>query len=175
MSDTPRPGPIIEARFEPLVQFIEQGIPFNKHLGLTCELLDEGRAVLRIPWAPELIGDVLRPAVHGGVTSMLIDTAGGCCCFTQLMDPGDRASTVDLRVDYLRPMANEDLYCQAKLIRLGNKVAVCRMEVFSGPGPWNGGDEDAKIIATGQGVYNVIRKGDSLAMLQAIDLLGRHS
>ncbi len=175
MSDSARPSPQIDRRYAPLVQFIEQGIPFNAHLGLTVELLDDGRAVLRVPWAQHLVGDVFRPSVHGGVTSMLIDTAGGCCCFTRLMDPADRASTVDLRVDYLRPMAGKDLYCEAEVIRLGNKVAVCGMEVYGGPGPWLGGPADSKVIATGRAVYNILRKGDSLAALQAIDGLGGHS
>ncbi len=163
---------LIDAQLAPLLQFIEEGIPFNKHLGLTVELLQPGRAVLRVPWAENLVGDIFRPSVHGGVTSMLIDTAGGCACFTKLHDVRDRASTVDLRVDYLRPMAGKDLYCQAELLRLGNHVAVCRMEVFGGPGPWLGGPVDAKVVATGQGAYNIIRKGDSLAVLEAFDGLG---
>jgi len=175
--------PLIADGFSPLVDFIEGGIPFNLHLGLKVELLRAGEAVLRIPWGDHLVGDVFRPSVHGGVTSMLIDTAGGCVCFTQLMNPEDRASTVDLRVDYLRPAAHLDLYCQAAIIRLGNKVAVCRMEVFSGPSPWVGGPADAKPIATGQGVYNVLRQGEGggpgdkfdLASLEALNRARREA
>lgn len=149
-----------EPRFAPLVQFLEQGIPFNRHLGLRVILLDPGRAVCCVPWADHLIGDALRPAIHGGVTSMLIDTTGGCACFTQMMKGSDRMSTLDLRVDYLRPLAHADTYCQAQVMRLGNRVGVCRMEVFAGRSPWVGGAADALPVATGQGVYNLVRKGD---------------
>ena len=153
MSDSARPSPQIDRRYAPLVQFIEQGIPFNAHLGLTVELLDDGRAVLRVPWAQHLVGDVFRPSVHGGVTSMLIDTAGGCCCFTRLMDPADRASTVDLRVDYLRPGRQELLRGQGRVMRMGNRVGVADMHVSSVAEP-------DRVIASGKGVYNISRRPD---------------
>ena len=62
-------------------------------------------------------------------------------------------STVDLRVDYLQPGAPVDLVCRADVVRMGNRVGVMRAEVFSGdPG------EDARPIATAQGVYNIVRR-----------------
>jgi uncharacterized protein (TIGR00369 family) len=136
-----------------LVSWFEEGIPFNKLLGLRVHMLQRGECILRIPWQDHLIGDVGRPALHGGVTSMIADTAGGCACFTMLDRPTDRVSTVDLRVDYLRPGRAADVVCHAKVVRVGNRVGVARMEVFSGlPEP---GDEP---IATGQGVYNILRR-----------------
>ena len=74
-------------------------------------------------------------------------------------------------MDYLRPTAGDDLYCEAEVIRLGNKVAVCGMQVFAGPGPWLDGPADSKVIATGRAVYNIVRKGDSMVALQAYDRL----
>lgn len=136
-----------------LTIWFEQGIPYNKMLGLKVDHIARGECTLRIPWRHELIGDVGRPALHGGVTSMIADTAGGCACFTMLERPTDRVSTVDLRVDYLRPGRAQDVVCRAKIVRVGNRVGVARMEVFSGDA-----DEDAEPIATGQGVYNILRR-----------------
>lgn len=148
----------IEPRLAPVAQFMEEGIPFNQYLGLKCLHLVEGSCVLQIPWMDKLIGDPTRPAVHGGVTSMLIDTAGGAACFTRLDLPGERVSTVDLRVDYLRPGPPADLWVVARVVRLGNRVAVTRMEVYSGGLPPPGTPERAAPIAAGHGVYNVLRK-----------------
>ena len=142
-----------EIDFTELVAWFEQGIPYNKLLGLKVDHVARGEVVLRIPWRDELIGDVTRPALHGGVTSMIADTAGGAACFTMLERPTDRVSTVDLRVDYLRPGRAEDVVCRAKIVRVGNRVGVARMEVFSGDP-----DIDAEPIATGQGVYNILRR-----------------
>jgi uncharacterized protein (TIGR00369 family) len=144
------------ARRELLREWFERGIPFNRMLGLVVEHIARGEAVLRMPWRDELVGDMARRAVHGGVTSMLVDTAGGAACFAMLDADDDRVSTVDLRVDYLRPGGAADLWCRAEIVRMGNRVGVARMEVFSGGLPQPG--ERARPIATGQGVYNVVRR-----------------
>ncbi len=146
-------------RIRILGEFIEQGIPFNKTLGVQVVALRTGYTVLRIPFHEGLIGDPFRPALHGGVTSMLADTAGGAACFTMLTSASDRVSTVDLRVDYLRPGKAEDVFCEARVLRMGNKVALARMEIFSGrmPDPESGTDRD-EAIAVATGVYNVSRK-----------------
>jgi uncharacterized protein (TIGR00369 family) len=142
-----------------LVQLMEELIPFNRVLGLRVEQLRPGFCVVRLPWRDELIGDPMRPAVHGGVLSALADTAGGLACFSLLTSPEDRVSTVDLRIDYLRPGPALDVLCHAKTIRMGNRVAVARMTVFAGSLPPPDQLEDNP-IATGQAVYNVVRRGD---------------
>jgi uncharacterized protein (TIGR00369 family) len=152
-------GAVDAHRIRILGDFIEQGIPFNKTLGVEVIALRTGYCILRIPFHEGLIGDPFRPALHGGVTSMLADTAGGAACFTMLMSASDRVSTVDLRVDYLRPGKAEDVFCEARVIRMGNKVALARMEIFSGRMP----DPESEIereqaIAVATGVYNVSRK-----------------
>jgi uncharacterized protein (TIGR00369 family) len=144
------------SRRELLREWFERGIPFNRMLGLVVERIERGHAVLRMPWRDELVGDLARNAVHGGVTSMLVDTAGGAACFAMLDAEDDRVSTVDLRVDYLRPGGAADLWCRAEIVRMGNRVGVARMEVYSGGLPAPGAP--AKPIATGQGVYNVVRR-----------------
>lgn len=156
MSDEPS----IDPQFTTLVLLMEQHIPFNKLLGLRVDMLRRGECVLRVPWMDHLIGDTQRPAVHGGVISMLADTAGGAACFSMLSNPADRVSTVDLRVDYLRPGPSMDLLCHAKTIRVGNKVAVARMEVFAGvlPDPSSRQFDTGEAIATAQAVYNVVRR-----------------
>lgn len=141
-----------------LVTWFERGIPFNRLLGLRVESIVRGRCVIRCPWRDDLVGDPSRPAVHGGVTSMLVDTAGGAACFSMLTHPDDRVSTVDLRVDYLRPGGPFDLWCTAEIVRMGNRVAVTRMHVYSAGLPDAG--EPAPPIATGQAVYNVLRRTD---------------
>jgi uncharacterized protein (TIGR00369 family) len=147
--------PLSQERCETLRMWFEDGIPFNRALGLRVEELRRGRAVLRVPWKAELTGDASRPAVHGGVLSMLIDTAGGAACFAMLESDEDRVSTVDLRVDYLRPGPAADLVCEAEVIRLGNRVAVTRSRLYSVQLPTG---DDADPVALGQAVYNIVRR-----------------
>lgn len=124
-------------------------IPFNRHLGIRATELREGFARLELPFRPELVGDPVRPALHGGVISTLIDTAGGAAVIT-LIGPRGTVSTIDLRVDYLRPGQMKTLVCEATVTRLGNRVASVDGRVFHPDAP-------DQLIATGKGVYNVRR------------------
>lgn len=135
-----------------LIDFFENGIAFNKHLGMKVVELREGFCRLKIPFRPELVGDPFRPALHGGVISALADTAGGLAVFASVGTPIARVSTVDLRVDYYAPAGMEDLYADAQVMRLGNRVGVARIQVhhhadFAG--------DIAHLLAEGKGVYNV--------------------
>ncbi|MCA9650529.1 MAG: thioesterase family protein [Myxococcales bacterium] len=151
-------APIPPERVRILRQWFEQGIPFNRFLGLRLELVERGRCVLRLPWRDELVGDASRPAVHGGVISTLLDTAGGGACFAMLDHIEDRLSTVDLRVDYLRPGPAADLWCTGHVVRVGNRVGVARMAVYAGALPIPG--EPDHPVATGNGVYNIVRRSE---------------
>ena len=129
---------------------MEQKIPFNAFLNMKVDSLGIGEAIIRIPSRPELTGDPFRPALHGGVISTLADTAGGLAVFTKL-EAQHTASTVDLRVDYLRPGAvDEDLYARATVVRAGNRVAATHTVIYQ--------DNEDKPIATANAVYNVVTR-----------------
>src|SRR5688500_2922387 len=100
MTNPPLPDP--ELDLESIRQFFDEAIPFNRYVGLRLISLERGKVTARLPFKPELVGDPMRPALHGGVISMLADTVGGGAVWT-LTRAGDKVATIDLRVDYLRP------------------------------------------------------------------------
>lgn len=130
-------------------QFMAQSVPFNAFLGIRVEALARGRARLGVPFRPEFVGDPIRPALHGGLISTLIDTCGGAAVWT-MVHPHDRISTIDLRVDYLRPGRLEPLVAEGQVIRVGNRVGVVSIRAFHPATP----DET---VAEGKGVYNIKR------------------
>ena len=131
---------------------MESEIPFNRELGIRVVELAPGRAVLEIPFRDGLVGDPARPALHGGVISALMDTAGGAAVWT-LLGESDRCSTIDLRVDYLRPAGLDTVRATAEVLRLGNRVGVTNIRLY------HPGAED-EIHAEGKGVYSVKRSGE---------------
>ncbi len=136
-----------------LKHFMEHGIPFNAFLKMKVTAMDAGEAEMMIPGRPELTGDPFRPALHGGVVSSLADTAGGLAVFT-MVGRTRVASTVDLRVDYLRPgRVDADLFARAKVIRVGNRVAATQTVVFQ--------DDIERPIATANAVYNMVNRDKS--------------
>ena len=127
----------------------EHVVPFNRFLGIEIRSLEPGKALLYLPFREEFIGDSTRPALHGGVISSLMDTAGGVAAWTSLEEQ-DRLSTVDILVDYLRPADRAALLAEGKLIRIGDRVAAVEIKV------WQEGNEEP--VASGRAVYNVVRR-----------------
>lgn len=138
----------VAARLAFVRRLIDDEIPFNRVLGLRVRDVAHGMAVLEIPFRAELIGDRERPALHGGVVSALADTCGGAAVWTAV-GPHDRVSTIDLRVDYLRPGRAETLVASGHVLRVGNRVGVVNIVVTH--------DGDPQPIAEAKGVYAIKR------------------
>lgn len=97
---------------------------------------------------PDHIGDPRRPALHGGVLSALVDTAGGFASWS-VVGEGETVSTVDLLVDYLEPgRLAGPLRAEAEVLRKGNRVCHTRMRVT----------QDGVVLAEARGVYNIHRR-----------------
>jgi uncharacterized protein (TIGR00369 family) len=129
---------------------IEKMVPFNTFLGIECTGIGPGYCRLELEFRPELIGDPVRRALHGGVISTLIDACGGAAVWSKV-EPADAVSTIDLRVDFLRPGGQERLVAEAHVVRLGGRVGVVDVRAFHPSVP-------ERTIATGKGVYNVKRR-----------------
>ncbi len=138
-----------EARLSELRELMLSRIPFNAVLGIRVIELSPGKAVFAVPFRPDLVGDPIRPALHGGVISALADTCGGCAVWSNVGEE-DRVSTIDLRVDYLRPGRLEELHAVGEVMRVGNRVGVAKVSLFHPSRP----DE---LVAEAKGVYSVKR------------------
>lgn len=131
-----------------LAQLFES-TPYVKLLGMRFQSVENGLVVMEVPFREELVGNPELPALHGGVISSLLDTCGGAAVWS-LLGPGDRVSTVDLRVDYLRPGQSEILIGVGRVIRVGNRVGVAELKAYHP-------DAEDRPVAVGTGVYNVRR------------------
>lgn len=141
--------PAQEAHLALVRELMLHRIPFNRVLGIEVLELARGRALLAVPFRPELVGDPVRPALHGGVISALADTCGGCAVWSAIGE-SDRVSTIDLRVDYLRPGRLEELHALGEVQRVGNRVGVAKISLFHPSRP----DE---LVGEAKGVYSVKR------------------
>ena len=141
------------ARLDAVARFMAERIPFNRVLGVQIVEISRGRTVFAVPFRPELVGDPERPALHGGVLSAVADAAGGCAVWTTIGDQ-DRVSTIDLRIDYLRPARLETFHATATVLRVGNRVGVVDV-VLSHPGA------PEEPLAEAKGVYSIRRVSDA--------------
>ena len=143
---------------EYVTRVFNEHLPFNQFLGFEAYWVAEDKIELRLPWKDELMGNPHQRILHGGVTAVVLDTIGGLVAILQAVKdlapiaPDDfekkmaKMGTIDMRVDYLRPGRGELFIATAEVLRKGNKVAVCRMELHN---------QDEEHIALGTGTYLV--------------------
>ena len=129
---------------------IENQLPFNKFMGIKLLSLEPGLCRLFIPYKDELVGDARRGALHGGVISTLVDTCGGFAVWS-MCGIGDKLSTIDMRVDYLKPaLGRDDLVAESRVKLLGNRVGNASTILYAR-------NEPDVILAEGRSVYNIRR------------------
>lgn len=81
-------------------QFIE-AIPHSRDLGMELKDMDDGVAVITMPYDDRLIGDPETGVISGGAVSALMDTCCGAAVMCHPENLGGTA-TLDLRIDYMR-------------------------------------------------------------------------
>ncbi|NWN83209.1 MAG: PaaI family thioesterase [Halomonas sp.] len=115
-----------------LMRFVNV-IPHTRELGLEVLEASPRLARLRLPWHVDLLGDSERGLVHGGVLTMLLDTACGSALLPALPAP-EICPTLDLRVDHFRPaVAGQDLLVEARAVRVTASVVFTEGRAWQSP------------------------------------------
>ena len=138
--------------------FTEQ-MPFNKHIGIKIDRLEENCAQLSFDMKDELVGNYITGVLHGGVISTVLDAVGAITGIARFAINAVKKSddfeknplaalsgsgTIDMRVDYLRPGRGKHFVASSTILRAGSKLTVTRMELRN--------DKD-ELIAVGTGAY----------------------
>jgi uncharacterized protein (TIGR00369 family) len=73
--------------------------------------------------------------VHGGLVCTLADSVAGCAVHTTL-EPGARYTSIDITVNYLRPvtLGSGRLVATGRVTKPGRRVALATAEVTDGAG-----------------------------------------
>lgn len=109
-----------------------EALPFCRALDMRIDRLEDGRAVVSMPYADKLIGDPRTGVIHGGVVSALMDTCGGAAVLSHPLCGGGTA-TIDLRIDYMRPATpGNRLVAEAHCYHVTRSVAFVRATAHDG-------------------------------------------
>lgn len=103
-------------------------VPFAKLLGIELESIAAGVAVLALPLHESLKQN--SGVVHGGAIASLIDSATAIAIIT-LLPEGERVTTIDLTISYLRPLTTGRAQASARVLRLGRRVISVSSEVHA--------------------------------------------
>ena len=112
-------------------------IPYLQFLGLSFEAAGKELTAI-LPFKPELIGNPMLPALHGGATAAFLEvTAIVELIWSELRqfpEPEDLPKAlpkiIDLTVDYLRPGRPVDSFARARVNRSGRRYASVFIEAW---------------------------------------------
>jgi uncharacterized protein (TIGR00369 family) len=112
---------------EELKKTLYRRIPFYSFLGLELEEIGNGKASFTLLLREELTQNGM---VHGGVLSSLIDSSCACAAIS-LISPEEYITTIDLQVEFLKPVSVGRLLSRAKCIKSGRNIFFCKAKVWS--------------------------------------------
>ncbi|CAG0957391.1 acyl-CoA thioesterase [Gammaproteobacteria bacterium] len=120
-------------------------IPFLANLGIEVENASDGRRRISAPVTPRVINPC--GVLHGGITFTLADTGMGIAAYT-LLASGERTTTVESSIRYLRPAKSGRIIAECHVIRRSNRFAITEAKVF---------DEAGEVVAVAGGSFYISR------------------
>jgi len=124
-----------------------KALPHAVALGMEAEDMNEGVAVMSMPWDKKLVGDPETGVIHGGAVSALMDT----CCGAAAMSHPDLmgvTATIGLRIDYMRPATPQQrIRVRAECHHITRSVAFVRAVAMD--------EDESRPVATATGTFTV--------------------
>jgi uncharacterized protein (TIGR00369 family) len=121
--------------------------PIGKLLGLAIKSSGTGRATVDF----EASGRYANPmgTLHGGVLCDLADAAMGVAYRSTLAE-GETFTTIELKINFLRPVWNAKLRAEARVVRAGNIVGLVECDIL---------DERQRLVARASSTCMTLRGG----------------
>ena len=121
-------------------------LPIGEHLGFRVAAVEKGKVAL-VGRPDERSFNYLN-SVHGGWTAAILDTAMALSSLS-LLDADQIFTTLDIRINYLRPITLEtgEVRAEGRVIQGGRKVAYCEANLLDGAG---------KLLAHGTGTCLIL-------------------
>lgn len=104
------------------------GVPYWRTLGLELKEVTPGRAVFECEVREGLMQK--RGIVHGGVLASIVDSACAVAAISNLW-PKANATTINLRVSYLKPLTQGVFRAEGRCIKAGKTICFCEAQVFN--------------------------------------------
>lgn len=111
--------------------------PIAKTLGFDLVEIGEATATLSMITRTEAHANPMG-TIHGGVLCDLADAAIGTAHSTTL-GPGESFTSIDLRINFFRPIWNEPIKAVARAVQLGKTISYYQCDILKA---------DGKLVAT---------------------------
>ena len=106
-------------------------VPYAQLLGIELLEIEPGIATLGMEVRHDLTQN--HGVIHGGAVASLIDSATAFALIS-LLPEDEKVTTIDLTINFLRPVTNGMLKATAKVVRAGRRVMVVSADAFDAAG-----------------------------------------
>ncbi|MEZ5657342.1 MAG: PaaI family thioesterase [Burkholderiaceae bacterium] len=120
--------------------------PFAELISLHVDEQRAGHSRLSLLIAPEHLNP--HGVVHGAVIYALADTGMGAALYPTL-DPNQICATIEIKINYFKPIASGRLVCVTELINRGKTVANLDARIMI----------DDRLLASANGNYAIFSPG----------------
>ena len=132
-------------RFRAIVAGEAEGPPVGDLVGMRMTEIEPGRAVFELDAGPQHASPL--GTVHGGILCDLADAALGCAHASQL-EEGETFTTLELKMNFLKPVWSGRLVAEARSIRFGRTIGLTECRVT---------DEHGSLVAHGTSTLMTLR------------------
>jgi uncharacterized protein (TIGR00369 family) len=120
-------------------------VPIARLIGFEAKEIANGRAVVTLAAGPRHANPM--GTLHGGVLCDISDAAMGMA-FASTLAPGESFTTVELKINFFRPVWEAQLRAEGKVVRRGGTVGYVECEIV---------DEGARLVAKASSTCMVLR------------------
>lgn len=137
----------LPARFKKaLLTKTKSNSPFWQLLDMDLVEIKKGFAKTKIPHSSKLFN--ANGVVHGGVIFSAADTAVGLA-LVGMVDRQDVLTTIEMKINYLKPFNSGEIFAEAKIIHKGTQTAIGDVDIR---------DSDGNLVAKAISTYAIIKK-----------------
>ena len=137
---------------ELLIARMREESPFWDLLGLELADVKKGWARVRLPFSKKLVHPL--GIAHGGAVFSAADSAVAMA-LVGLVERDETFTTVEMKINYLKPFAEGEITAEARIIHKGSKTALGDVEVRNGKGT---------MVAKGLATYMILKKNEFLPL-----------
>ena len=110
-------------------------VPVARLIGFEVKEIAEGRAVVTLAAGPQHANPM--GTLHGGILCDIADAAMGMA-FASTLAAGESFTTIELKINFFRPVWEARLRAEGKVVRRGSTVGYVECEIT---------DEDGRLVA----------------------------
>jgi acyl-CoA thioesterase len=131
---------------EALLSKTKANSPFWQLLDMDLIDVKKGYAKTKIPYSKKLHN--ANGVIHGGVIFSAADTAVALA-LVGLVDRRDVLTTIEMKINYLKPFESGEIIAEAKIIHKGTQTAIGDVDIR---------DSNGSLVAKAISTYAIIKK-----------------